>query len=165
MSILIMNEKPVRKITGRMVLIGFIAFFGVIIAVNGTFMYFALSTWPGLTTEDAYKKGIAYNHTLDEAAAQRAVGWQSGILIDTTGKLTLMLADKNRQPVHGAIVTVSLSRPLGDARTYNITLVERADGHYESRFVAPMPGRWIVAVSAHLNALSYQMNHEVLVQK
>ena len=34
MSVLIMNEKPVRKITGRMVLMGFIAFFGVIAAVN-----------------------------------------------------------------------------------------------------------------------------------
>ena len=163
MSVLIMNEKPVRKITGRMVLMGFIAFFGVIAAVNGVFMYFALSTWPGLTTEDAYKKGIAYNRTLDEAAAQKAVGWQSGLSIDTTGKLTLTLKDKNHQPVQGARVSVTLTRPLGDARAYNVMLDERADGHYEGSFATPMPGRWIVTVSAHLNAFGYQMNHEVLV--
>ncbi|MEX0694782.1 MAG: FixH family protein [Rhodospirillales bacterium] len=160
-----MNEKPVRRITGRMVLIGFIAFFGVIAAVNGLFMYFALSTWPGLTTDDAYKKGIDYNRTLNEAARQKAVGWQSGIVIDAIGKLTVTLTDKNRQPLQGAIVSLSLTRPLGDARAYSVMLEENAAGQYAGTFTEPQPGRWIASVSAQLNGFSYQMNHEVLVQQ
>ena len=43
-----------RRITGRMVLVGLLTFFGVVFAVNGVFVYFALDSWPGLTTEAAY---------------------------------------------------------------------------------------------------------------
>jgi len=42
------NGKPV---TGRRVLIWLVAFFGVVIAVNMAFVYFALNTWPGLTIQ------------------------------------------------------------------------------------------------------------------
>ena len=66
-----MNDKPAFRITGRMVFFGLVAFFGLIAAVNGVFMFYALDTFPGLTTEDSYKKGIVYNRTLDDAEARR----------------------------------------------------------------------------------------------
>jgi len=39
-----------RPITGRMVLFGLVAFFGVVFAVNGTLIYFAIDSWSGLST-------------------------------------------------------------------------------------------------------------------
>ncbi|MBT3306984.1 MAG: nitrogen fixation protein FixH, partial [Alphaproteobacteria bacterium] len=54
-----------QSITGRMVLIWLLAFFGTIFAVNAVLVFFALSSWPGLTTDKAYEEGIAYNRTLD----------------------------------------------------------------------------------------------------
>ena len=46
------------------------------IAVNGVFTYFALESFGGLETEQAYLKGLDYNRTLEAAAAQRERGWQ-----------------------------------------------------------------------------------------
>ena len=67
-------QKAPRRITGWTVFYGMVAFFGVIIAVNLTFVYFALDSWPGLTTQHAYEEGIAYNKTLEQAAAQLIAG-------------------------------------------------------------------------------------------
>ncbi len=39
-----------RPITGRAVLFGLLAFFGVVFAVNGALIFFALDSWSGLTT-------------------------------------------------------------------------------------------------------------------
>ena len=159
-----MNAKPPRKITGRMVLIGFVAFFGVIAAVNGVFMYFALSTWPGLTTEDAYKKGVAYNRTLDEAAVQARLGWRSAVAIDVSGELVVSLAGKDGAPIQGARVDVTLSRPLGSEAALSLMLEEIAPGRYGGRFTAPDAGRWKADIKAQLNDNSYRMRHEVMVR-
>lgn len=159
-----MTAKPPRKITGRMVLLGFVAFFGVIAAVNGVFMYLALSTWPGLTTEDAYKKGIAYNKTLDEAAAQKQLGWRSAVVFDASGKLSVTLHGKDGAPLSGVTVEASLFRPLGDETVQKLTLEEAAPGIYAARFQAPQPGRWKADIAAHRNDDAYNMRHEVMVK-
>lgn len=159
-----MNAKPPRQITGRMVLFGFIAFFGVIAAVNGVFMYLALSTWPGLTTEDAYKKGIAYNQTLDAAKLQLALGWQSAVALDATGKLVVSMTGRDGAPLTGAAVEASLSRPLGDETVAKMTLSETAPGQYAASFAAPQPGRWKADISVRRDDNTYQMRHEVMVK-
>ena len=74
-------QKAPRRITGWTVFYGMVAFFGVIIAVNLTFVYFALDSWPGLTTQHAYEEGIAYNKTLEQAAAQNEMGWTSRVAL------------------------------------------------------------------------------------
>ena len=47
-----------RPLTGKTVLIGFLAFFGLIFAVNGAFVYFALDSWPGLRYDSAAEAGL-----------------------------------------------------------------------------------------------------------
>ena len=74
----VLPVKPPRQITGRMVLIGFILFFGVISVVNGIFMYMALHTWPGLTNTQAYKDGIKYNEVLADGERQADDGARVG---------------------------------------------------------------------------------------
>ena len=159
-----MDAKPPRKITGRMVLIGFIAFFGTIAAVNGVFMYLALSTWPGLTTEDAYKKGIAYNRTLDEAAAQARLGWRSAVVFDASGDVRVQMSAKDGAPLQGMRVEVTLSRPLGSETAEVLALQEAAPGEYTGRVAAPEQGRWKADIHAQLNEDRYRMRHEVMVK-
>lgn len=164
MNTIVMNEKPPRRITGRMVLYGFIAFFGVIAAVNAVFMYFALSTWPGLTTEDAYKKGIAYNRTLDDAARQKQLGWQSAVIFDLSGNLAVSMTDKTGAPLTSAKVDVTLSRPLGSEVAQNVSLQETAPGRYAGKVEIPAQGRWQAAITAHRDNAVYRMRHEVMVK-
>ena len=102
-----MNDKPAFRITGRMVFFGLVAFFGLIAAVNGVFMFYALDTFPGLTTEDSYKKGIVYNRTLDDAEAQRRLGWNSSVGLGADGMLTVTMTDKIGAPLSGALVPIA----------------------------------------------------------
>ena len=50
------------RLDGRHVLMMLFAFFGVIFAVNGYFLFSALSTHTGVVAVEPYRKGLAYNH-------------------------------------------------------------------------------------------------------
>lgn len=159
------NTKPPRRITGRMVLLGFIAFFGVIAAVNGVFMYLALSTWPGLTTLDSYKKGIVYNRTLDDAAAQQRLGWDSAVALSGDGILMISMNDRYGAALSGALASAVMTRPLGDEAALPVDLSEAQAGQYLGDFNAPMAGRWIAEITVRRGGDSYRMRHEVMVTK
>ena len=66
------TEKPVRPLTGWHVLAMFVAFFGVIIAVNAGLAWKAISTFPGLEVDNGY---IASQSFDAERSAQRALNW------------------------------------------------------------------------------------------
>ncbi len=60
--------KVVRPLTGWHVLAMFVAFFGVIIAVNITMAWKAISTFPGLEVENGYVASQSFDA---EMAAQK----------------------------------------------------------------------------------------------
>ena len=69
------QARPV-SINGKHVLLGFAACFGVVFAVNGFFVYQALSTSPGEQSGASYEAGLHYNGTLAAERAQDALGWR-----------------------------------------------------------------------------------------
>lgn len=157
-----------KKITGKMVLLWMVCFFGVIIAVNSVFMYLALNTWPGLTTEDAYKKGLAYNQTLDAAARQSAMGWVSTVKVEPgTGAdktITINMIGQSNTPLSGLVVTATVERAVGTPETQIIPISENAPGIYSGIFKAPKQGRWITEITATgPNNASFRMKHQVLI--
>jgi len=60
-----------RKLTGRHVLLIFVAAFGVIISVNLVLAYSAVNTFPGLEVRNSYVASQTFN---DRKAAQEALG-------------------------------------------------------------------------------------------
>ncbi|QLH39782.1 MAG: FixH family protein [Defluviicoccus sp.] len=60
----------------------------VVVAVNVVLITYAIGTFPGLDTEDAYRKGITYNQTLAAAHEQEARGWQADIQFHNTDETT-----------------------------------------------------------------------------
>lgn len=135
----------IRRIEGRHVLAILVAFFGVMFAVNGAFVYFALSTFGGVETEDAYRKGLDYNATLEEAGAQASLGWQPVLALDApSGTLTLKVADKAGKPVTGLKVTGVLMRPATNTSDRSIDrFAEQGSGVYVGRIDKLEPGTWI----------------------
>jgi nitrogen fixation protein FixH len=61
------------KITGRKVLVAMVSFFAVVTAVDGIMIYQAISTFGGLETKDAYRKGLSYNQVLRPCRPNRWV--------------------------------------------------------------------------------------------
>ncbi|MDO5755936.1 MAG: FixH family protein [Rhodobacterales bacterium] len=96
-----------REITGRHVLMGFVAFFGVIIAVNLVLAYSAVSTFPGLEVANSYVASQEFDERRD---AQEALGWT----VDAShhaGMLTLAITGVNGAPVEVAELDAVLGRP------------------------------------------------------
>jgi len=61
-----------RPLTGRMVLVMLLAFFGVVIGVNVTMMKLAIATLPGTEVDSAYSASLGYEKEIVAARAQAA---------------------------------------------------------------------------------------------
>jgi len=103
------------RIKGRHVLWGLIAFFGVIFAVNGAFIYYALATHPGDDVKDAYVAGIEFNREIAEKREQQKLGWQANLTIRSDGRggqfMELAFVDKQGKPVRGLKIKAKLRHP------------------------------------------------------
>ncbi len=158
--------KTPMTITGRMVLLGFLAFFGVVFAANGALVYFALDSWPGLSTESAYEQGRDYNRTLANADVQNALGWTSDAILSADQDRYLFrvhLMDAKGMPVDGMQISATFRRPVGAENIVSITLPEIGNGEYRSPVSLPFGGRWYVYVEAGTGeTVRYRMRYEVI---
>lgn len=145
-----MSAMVERKLTGRMVLFGFLAFFGVVFAVNGVFIYFATVSWTGVSSDDAYRKGLAYNETIERAAVQQALGWRTAVSLETidpeTDRLTVLLRDQTDKPIDGQVLTATLRRPVSADEDIEVALKQSAAGAYTADLALPFRGQWGVYV-------------------
>lgn len=152
-------------LTGRHVLVLIITFFSVIFAVNGVFVYVSLQTHPGVTSPDAYRKGLRYNVELDRADRQNARGWKAEITA-TAGVLELHLSDKEYRPITGMTVDAVARRPVHDRADTKIVLEEIDAGRYRGTRAPLSPGRWNLIVTASRGNLSpYRIEYSVQVRK
>ena len=79
MTYQVSNHDKDKEFTGRHMLAIIVSFFGVIIAVNMTLVYFAVQSWSGLVVKNSYVASQKFNKTLEKAALQRARGWTSAL--------------------------------------------------------------------------------------
>lgn len=160
-----MAGRPLKRsgeLTGRHVLFGFIAFFGVIFAVNIVFLIFATRTFPGLATDEPFKRGLAkdFNATLEAKALQAERGWQAGLSyglheagLQETGlqedakraHITLIMQDADGRPLSGLDITGALRRG-GVSEDSPLTFAGTGSGTYEAPVPRLAPGAWTVAI-------------------
>jgi nitrogen fixation protein FixH len=135
-------------IEGRHVLLGLIAFFGVMFLANAIFVYFAVATFSGGDTSDPYRKGLHYNDTLKAAQLQEERGWQTEVAYDgKTRRLTLSFLDQATAPVSGLQIVATLSRPATDKEDRRIVLKEASQGVYDATVDIP-PGLWVISIAS-----------------
>ena len=135
-------------LTGWHVLMMFLGFFGVIFAVNGYFMYSALSTNTGVVANEPYRKGLAYNNRIAAEERQAALGWTHGIDLGVDGALQFTLADSVGKSVEGLIVVAVVQRPATETFDHKLKLTEAAPGRYTASAGTLDNGNWIVSVEA-----------------
>ena len=139
-----------KKLTGRGFAIRIGAFFGSIFLANGIMVFYALSTFDGVETENAYSRGRAYNHVLEAEAAQAALGWQveintsptyeqTEILLDVTVRVT----DKDSKAVALAPIPLSLRRPTMQGIDASTTLTPQGNGFYAGTIRLAKAGNWL----------------------
>ncbi|WP_168201808.1 FixH family protein [Phreatobacter aquaticus] len=115
-----------RPLTGRMVFAMFVAFFGVIIAVNGTMMTLAIETLPGTVTDSSYRSSQRFNQSLAEAREREARRWavDANVARDGSGTaaVTISLRDAEGAPVDRISVSARLLHPVtrSNDRTFDV---------------------------------------------
>lgn len=135
-------------LTGRRVLLIFIAFFGTIMAVNFYMAKQAVGTFGGVVVDNSYVASQQYNGWLAEARAQKALGWSEKVTRAPSGILSISLKNAVGEPMQGAKVTAVAQHPLGRQKPLDLIFTQGADGEY----VAPTPlpaGRWHVRFTIH----------------
>ena len=141
------NKQANRPFTGWHFLIYIVGFFVVIITANLTMAYFAIDTFSGLETDDAYRKGRDYNQTLDAAKRQEALGWQEEITLVKNGS-GMNAAHYITLTLHGAesekdlTATLLIRRPATNANDQLINLVETTPRVFVGVIKSLEPGRW-----------------------
>jgi nitrogen fixation protein FixH len=136
-----------KQITGKHVLFILFAFFGVMLAVNGVFVYFATATFSGVSTEDAYRKGLHYNETIAAFQVQQATGWHSAVSLDGPA-LRLEMQDASGRPIDGLMIEGTLERPATNQEVRTLTFHGAGNGLYSADVANLANGQWQLQAEA-----------------
>lgn len=133
---------PSKPFTGRRMFAILVAFFGTVIAVNFAMASYASSTFGGIVVENSYVASQEFNRWLDEADAEKALGWRATSAWRRDGRLAVTLAG----PPADARLTAVARHPLG--RTADRALAFDAAGPdtWVSREALPR-GRWTLRLT------------------
>ncbi len=124
-----MSKDGTFRIKGWHVLAGFIAFFGLIIAVNAVFVIQATRSFPGESFERPYERGVRYNEKLQARRRADAEGWQASFTRDDDFVVSIVNA---QGPVDGLEVDLVFKwagQPDGDKK---LRLTGIGDGQYQA---------------------------------
>lgn len=141
----------------------FVAFFVVLAALDGIFVYVAVSTQTGVVTQHPYEKGLAYNRTIADAEAQEKLGWQ-GRIDFTQPLLTFTLKDRTGSAITQAKATAYFSRATQQGYDFSTPLPGNADGVYSGSVAFPLNGQWDVNIAVVWNNTHYQKHARILVR-
>lgn len=132
------------EITGRHVLGITVSAFAVIIAVNVTMAWQAISTFPGLEVKNSYVASQTFDA---ERAAQQALGWTLASDYDpAAGALELRFVDAGGQPAQVAGLSVLVGRSTVASQDSRPAFTQNGGA-----FSAPLhlaPGKWLLRVEA-----------------
>jgi len=146
----------------------FVLFFLVVFAVNGIMVYVGATTWTGLETKQHYKKGLAYNETLDEVARQKALGWTADLSVEPKARhavrLDFTLLDKRERAIGGAVVIARLVRPTSEGHDVELRMDDFGAGHYSGTVDLPLAGQWDVRVVAKHPSGDFRLTRRIVVR-
>ncbi len=92
------------RLKGKHILFILFGFFGIVFAVNGVFVYSAISTLPGEERGATYEAGVRYNTTLAEARAQESLHWSHKAQFLPSSRIGVTMASADGSPVAGLVI-------------------------------------------------------------
>lgn len=142
-----MASKP---LTGTKVFLMLVAFFGVVIGVNGIMMKLAIATLPGTDVDSPYAAGLTYDREISAAHDQAARKWQVNAHIerraDGGAALQVEARDAAGRPVTGLKFGGRLERPTDKRADLPVELTEAGIGIYRGNSATVAPGQWDLVI-------------------
>src|SRR5262245_36851231 len=125
----------------------FLGAFALIIAVNATMIWLAVSSFSGLYTTKPREIGLRYNAVIAEQKARDALGWRTeATWRRESGTVALKVVDSSGQPLSGARVTVELVRPVEKKPPLEVQMTAVDLGAFEGHVDLTERGNWDVDI-------------------
>ncbi len=137
------------ELTGRMVLICLLAFFGVVAAANAALIYAATSTFGGVEVESSYKAGLIFQRELDAIREQDARHWAVSAHLARRpageAELTLSVRDRAGTPVPALEAIARLEHPTDSRHDHVIMMTPAGPGSFAGTTAAE-PAQWDLVI-------------------
>ena len=137
---------PEKELKGWHVLLIMLTFFGVMFAVNGVFLYHAITSFPGEDVKKSYVQGLNYNDTLAARAAQAELGWLAEAGVDND-QIVFRLHDADDKPLSNYSVIGELRRSATRDHDQAVTFAANYDGSYVTDAAQLQPGQWYLRIT------------------
>ncbi|MEM9669139.1 MAG: FixH family protein [Pseudomonadota bacterium] len=134
--------------TGWHALAWLMGFFALMFAVNGIFLYHAITSFPGEDIPKSYVQGISYNTVLDERAAQAKLGWTAELGVENE-ELIFRLFDKDESPIAWRKVGLKMRRLATTSSDTDLILLPGSPGEYRVDIDALATGEWEAVISVY----------------
>jgi len=135
-----------KPLTGRMVLLMLVGFFGVVFGVNFLMMKLAIDTLPGTEVDSAYSASLAYQKEIAAARDQNARNWRVDAHIqrgpDGGATVQVEARDNAGAPMSGLKFQGRLERPTDRRADQQVGLSEIGSGIYRGSAPLIAPGQW-----------------------
>lgn len=146
----------------------FAGLFGVVLVVNGSMIFMAFATFPGLETTNAYQRGLAYNRQLDAVDQQEALGWKVDFAFaqdgPRQGQLQLDLEDRLGNLIQDALVRARFVRPTHEGVDRTVMLEHQVGGRYEASVALPLEGQWVIELAVSAGGETYHLSERVFLR-
>ena len=140
------------ELTGRMVLLWLVGFFGVVFAVNAVLVKAATSTFGGVETQSSYKAGQMFEQELARAERQDARHWQvdGKLARGRAGEAVLDIAarDEKGAPLTGLKVVARLAHPADERLDHVFDLARTGAGRFHGQ-VEAQAGQWELLIDLY----------------
>ncbi len=134
--------------------IGWVTLVAVVLLVNIVMISLAITTNPGLVSEDYYERGRDYEKNVTtKIAARHALAWSISAdfpgspVMNNNEKYRFTVVDKQGVPVSNGQVSASIYRPSDVNADFKVEMSEIVPGVYSGDINFPLKGRWEITIS------------------
>lgn len=135
-------------------LIWFVGFFGFMFAVNGIFLWTAITTFPGEDVEKSYLTGLDYNQEIARRERQVEEGWHAEIGLEGLAshpEIRIRMSDRDGSVLPASAATLVMRHPADRALDRAVTIIPTGRGEFSAPVTDLAPGIWTVQFTADVD--------------
>lgn len=148
-----------------------IALIVVVVMVNLTMIYLAITTSPGLVVKDYYERGEHYGATLEKEAQEKHLGWTveltppSPIRLGHPQPWLIAATDRYGLPLRADSAVLYAYRPSDARADFSVPLEQVTAGQYRGEPLFRLKGVWDLIISVRKGVNRYRLTRRIWVEE
>jgi nitrogen fixation protein FixH len=143
----------------------FVLGFALVVAVNGTMIWFAVGSFSGLYTPKPRDRGLRYNDVITAQQSRDILGWRiESRWQPESHRLDLTLLDRDGRPLTNAHATVELVRPTEKRPPLAIAMAIVGPGQLAGTVDLPARGNWDIDIVIERDGQRFAQTRRMFLQ-